>query len=103
MAISGFSGFSAAANAAAQMRARFDEASRISTTGERATTYAGLGADAGKAVDLATTSQSEADQKRGREIRREEERLGRERRLLEERCRKGRPLATDDCSLVAPR
>lgn len=31
---------------------------------------------AGKAVDLATTSQSEADEKRGREIRRREERLG---------------------------
>ncbi|MAW90203.1 MAG: hypothetical protein CL575_02385 [Altererythrobacter sp.] len=30
---------------------------------------------AGKAVDLATTSQSEADEKRGREIRRREERL----------------------------
>ena len=33
-----------------------------------------------KGVDLATTSQSEADEKRGREIRKEEERLGRERR-----------------------
>ena len=32
---------------------------------------------AGKAVDLATTSQSEADEKRGREMRRSEERLGR--------------------------
>lgn len=31
---------------------------------------------AGKAVDLATTSQSEADEKRGREIRKREERLG---------------------------
>lgn len=31
---------------------------------------------AGKAVDLATTSQSEADEKRGRELRRREERLG---------------------------
>ncbi len=31
---------------------------------------------AGKAVDITTTSQSEADQKRGREIRRREERLG---------------------------
>lgn len=31
---------------------------------------------AGKAVDLATTSQSEADENRGREIRRREERLG---------------------------
>lgn len=31
---------------------------------------------AGKAVDLATTSQSEADEKRGRELREREERLG---------------------------
>lgn len=31
---------------------------------------------ASKSVDLATTSQSEADQKRGREIRQREERLG---------------------------
>ena len=31
---------------------------------------------ASKGVDLATTSQSEADQKRGREIRRREEQLG---------------------------
>ena len=31
---------------------------------------------ASKAVDLATTSQSEADEKRGRELRRREERLG---------------------------
>ena len=31
---------------------------------------------AGKAVDMATTSQSEADEKRGREVRRREERLG---------------------------
>ena len=32
---------------------------------------------AGKAVDMATTSQSEADEKRGRELRRREERMGR--------------------------
>ncbi len=32
---------------------------------------------AAKAVDLATTSQSEADEKRGRELRKSEERLGR--------------------------
>ncbi len=31
---------------------------------------------AGRAVDLATTSQSEADESRGRELRRREERLG---------------------------
>lgn len=48
-------------------------------------------------VDAVTTSQAEADQKRGREIRKEEERLGRERRALEERCRKGRPLPQDIC------
>nr|WP_314445950.1 hypothetical protein [uncultured Sphingomonas sp.] len=50
-----------------------------------------------KGVDLATTSQSEADEKRGREIRKEEERLGRERRELEERCRKGRARPEDVC------
>jgi hypothetical protein len=49
-------------------------------------------------VDAATTSQAEADQKRGREIRKAEEAQGRELRLAEERCRKGRALATDDCS-----
>ena len=36
---------------------------------------------ASKGVDLATTSQSEADEKRGREIRQREERLGRLRSL----------------------
>lgn len=45
-----------------------------------------------KTVDLATTSQSEADEKRGRELRK-----------LEERCRRGRPRATDDCSAVERR
>ena len=48
-------------------------------------------------VDAATTSQSEADEKRGREIRKAEEKAGREARQREERCRKGRPLPTDDC------
>lgn len=45
-----------------------------------------------KAVDLATTSQSEADEKRGREIRKREERLGkleREYRKLREECEDG--------------
>ncbi len=58
---------------------------------------------ASKAVDLATTSQAEADQKRGREVRKEEERIGRERRALEERCRKGKTLPQDDCSAVRRR
>jgi len=54
-------------------------------------------------VDAATTSQSEADEKRGREIRKAEEERGRQLRLAEERCRKGRPLPTDDCASYRPR
>ena len=54
-------------------------------------------------VDAATTSQAEADQKRGRELRRAEEERGRQLRLLEQRCRSGRTYPADDCSLVAPR
>jgi len=48
-------------------------------------------------VDAATTSQSEADEKRGREMRKAEEARGREARELEERCRKGKPLPEDVC------
>ena len=48
-------------------------------------------------VDAATTSQSEADEKRGRELRKAEEERGRQQRLLEERCRKGRPRPGDVC------
>jgi hypothetical protein len=54
-------------------------------------------------VDAATTSQAEADQKRGREIRKAEEARGKQLRLAEERCRKGRPLPTDDCAAVQQR
>jgi hypothetical protein len=54
-------------------------------------------------VDAATTSQSEADEKRGREIRKAEEARGRQLRELEERCRKGKPLPTDDCRSFPPR
>jgi hypothetical protein len=54
-------------------------------------------------VDAATTSQSEADEKRGREIRRAEEQAGRQARLAEERCRKGQPLPTDPCVAHQPR
>ena len=53
---------------------------------------------AGKAVDLVTTSQSEADEKRGRDIRRREERLARlERDYLEERekCEAGNRAACE--------
>ena len=51
-----------------------------------------------KAVDLATTSQSEADEKRGRELRRREEELGRlERAYARQRaeCEEGREEACD--------
>jgi hypothetical protein len=48
-------------------------------------------------VDAATTSQAEADQKRGRELRKEEEARGRAERLAMERCRKGRAGPMDDC------
>lgn len=47
---------------------------------------------AGGAVDLATTSQSEADEKRGRELRKQEERLGKLNREYgeeSERCERG--------------
>ena len=39
-------------------------------------------------VDAATTSQSEADEKRGRELRKAEEKAGRDAREREEACRK---------------
>jgi hypothetical protein len=48
-------------------------------------------------VDAATTSQSEADEKRGRELRKADEARAREARKLEERCRKGKPLPEDIC------
>lgn len=52
-----------------------------------------------KGVDLATTSQSEADEKRGREIRRREERLAKlEREYYEqaEDCQDGKNSACED-------
>jgi hypothetical protein len=58
---------------------------------------------ASKAVDLATTSQSEADEKRGREIRKREERLGqlgRQRDKLEKRCIEGDRRACNEAAQV---
>lgn len=58
---------------------------------------------ASKGVDLATTSQAEADQKRGREIRQREERLGkleREFDKLQARCLRGDSRACEKQSLV---
>ncbi len=41
-----------------------------------------------KGVDLATTSQSEADEKRGRDLRKAEEAAGKRQRAWEKECRK---------------
>ena len=48
-------------------------------------------------VDAATTSQSEADEKRGRELRKAEEERGRQQRQLEKRCRQSRERPEDIC------
>jgi hypothetical protein len=51
-------------------------------------------------VDAVTTSQSEADEKRGRALRKQEEARGRLAREVAERCRKGRARTGDDCTIV---
>lgn len=56
-----------------------------------------------RGVDAVTTSQKEADEKRGREARKADEERGKLIRLAQERCRKGRPLPTDNCAAVAER
>jgi isocitrate lyase len=50
-----------------------------------------------KGVDMATTSQSEADQKRGREARKADEERGRQARAMAVRCRTGRVQPGDVC------
>ena len=57
----------------------------------------------GKGVDLATTSQSEADENRGREIRKREERLGKLERDYDkqmERCADGDDAACDKARAI---
>ena len=54
-------------------------------------------------VDAATTSQSERDEKLGREMRRQDEERGRQWRLAYERCRKHKALPTDDCTVFQQR
>lgn len=54
-------------------------------------------------VDAVTTTQREADENRGRAIRRQEEERGRQQRLTDQRCRKGKPLPTDACPAAQPR
>jgi hypothetical protein len=58
---------------------------------------------ASKGVDLATTSQAEADQKAGRELRKADEQRGRDARAMADRCQHGAALATDQCSAAQPR
>jgi hypothetical protein len=54
-------------------------------------------------VDAATTSQSERDQKAGRELRRQDEERGRQARAMHERCARHRALPTDVCAEAQPR
>jgi hypothetical protein len=54
-------------------------------------------------VDAVTTSQSEKDEKLGREMRKQDEERGKQWRLAFERCRKHKPLPTDDCAAFQQR
>jgi len=54
-------------------------------------------------VDAVITSQKEADEKRGREMRKLDEERGKQVRMAQERCRKGKALPTDDCAAMAQR
>ena len=56
-----------------------------------------------RGVDAVTTSQKEADEKRGKQARKADEERGKQIRLAEERCRQGKPLPTDNCAAVAQR
>ena len=70
----------------------------VGTVARTAVTVATLPVKAVAAgVDAATTSQSEADERRGREMREADEKRAREARKLEERCRKGKALPDDVC------
>jgi hypothetical protein len=54
-------------------------------------------------VDAVTTSQKEADEKRGREARKQDEERGKQIRMATERCRQGKPLPSDNCAALQPR
>lgn len=53
-------------------------------------------------VDAVTTSQSEKDEKLGRQMRKQDEERGKQYRQSYERCRKGKPQPTDDCAAFQP-
>ena len=52
----------------------------------------------GKGIDAALPNQKRADEKRGRELRQEDERRAKEERLLAGRCAENRPLPGDLCT-----
>ncbi len=54
-------------------------------------------------VNAVVPSQKKADEKRGREARKQDEERGKLLRVAQERCRKGQPLPTDDCTAVTQR
>ena len=56
-----------------------------------------------RGVDMATTSQSERDERAGKELRKQDEQRGKQAREMLERCQKGRALPTDVCQPVQPR
>lgn len=56
----------------------------------------------GAGVDAATVSQAEADQRRGRQVREEEERLGREARRREREARRERERGEDEDAEAPP-
>lgn len=54
-------------------------------------------------VKAVVPSQKKADEKRGREARKQDAERGKQLRLAEERCQRGQPLPTDNCAGVHPR
>ena len=54
-------------------------------------------------VNAVIPSQKKADEKRGREMRKQEEEQGKQIRLAQERCRAGHPLPTDNCVAIVQR
>lgn len=51
-------------------------------------------------VNAALPNQKKADEKRGEELRKQDEERGKLARQMAARCQSGRPLATDDCSAL---
>jgi hypothetical protein len=49
-------------------------------------------------VNAALPNQKKSDQKRGAELRKQDEERGREARAMVQRCQSGRPLPTDNCA-----